>query len=112
MSAQTTTGVRGILGLQLSGTAVLADALSLWLAARAGWAHDYADLSGSFTANFLGKPDTSFTVLGPTPDRNAATVGVSANVLLKAAQAFFNYDANLSQSYATHSMTLGLRIRF
>lgn len=112
VSSQTTTGVRSILGLQLSGTAILADALSLWLAARAGWAHDYADLSGSLTANFLGKPDTSFTTLGPTPDRNAAMVGVSANFLMKAAQAFINYDANLSQSYTTHSMTLGLKVRF
>ena len=112
VSGQTTTGVRSILGLQFSGRAVLADALSLWLAARAGWAHDYADLSGSLTANFLGKPDTSFTTLGPTPDRNAAMVGVSANFLMRAAQAFVNYDANISQSYATHSMTLGLKVRF
>jgi uncharacterized protein with beta-barrel porin domain len=90
----------------------MADALRLWLSARTGWAHDYADLSGALTANFLGKPDTSFTVLGPTPDRNAATVGGSANLLMGLGQAFLNYDANLAQSYSTHSVMLGLKIVF
>jgi outer membrane autotransporter protein len=112
VSSQATTGVRSIVGLQLSGTTVIDQALSLWLAARAGWAHDYADLSAVLTANFLGKPDTSFTVVGPTPDRNAAALGVSASLLMQAAQAFVTYDANLSQSYSTHSLTLGLKIRF
>jgi len=64
------------------------------------------------TANFLGKPDTSFTVVGPTPDRNAATVGVSANLPLSLGKAFVNYDANLSQSYSTHAASLGLKIAF
>ena len=67
--AQTTTGVRSIIGLQVSGTMVVAEATSLWLAARAGWAHDYADLSGIRLPRFLGKPDTSFTVVGPKPRR-------------------------------------------
>ncbi len=111
-AAQTTTGVRSILGLQLSGPLPLAEAHNLWLALRLGWAHDYADLSGTLTANFLGKPDTSFTVVGPTPDRNAATVGVSANLPLSLGKAFVNYDANLSQSYSTHAASLGLKIAF
>ena len=104
--------MRSVVGLQFSGTMAIDEALGLWLAARAGWAHDYADLSGSVTANFLGKPDTSFTVIGPMPDRNAATLGVSANLMMRAAQAFLTYDANLSQSYATHALTLGLKFRF
>jgi len=37
---------------------------------------------------------------------------VSANLQMRSAQAFINYDANLSQSYATHSMGLGLKIQF
>jgi outer membrane autotransporter protein len=110
--AQTTTGVRSILGLQLSGPLSIAESQNLWLALRLGWAHDYADLSGTLTANFLGKPDTSFTVVGPTPDRNAATVGVSANLPLSLGKAFVNYDANLSQSYSTHAASLGLKIAF
>lgn len=109
---QTTTGVRSIIGVQLAGTTAIGEALHLWVAARAGWAHDYADLSGTLTANFLGKPDTSFTVVGPTPDRNAARLGVSATLTMGAGQGFLNYDADLSQSYAAHAVTLGLKVAF
>jgi outer membrane autotransporter protein len=111
-AAQTTTGVRTILGLQLSSSVSAIERQDLWLAVRAGWAHDYADLSGSLTANFLGKPDTSFTVIGPTPDRNAATVGASVNLALGFGQAFINYDGNLAQSYSTHSGMVGFRVAF
>jgi outer membrane autotransporter protein len=111
-AAQNTTGVRSILGMQFSGSVAIAEAQDLWLVLRLGWAHDYADLSGKLTANFVGKPDTSFTVLGPTPDRNAATIGASVNLPLKLGQAFINYDGNLSQSYSAHSLMLGLKVVF
>jgi hypothetical protein len=52
------------LGLQLSGRVTAIEPRDLWPAMRAGWAHDYADLSGSLTASFLGKPDASFTPIG------------------------------------------------
>jgi hypothetical protein len=48
----------------------------------------------------------------PTPDRNAAAIGVSANMLLAFGKAFVNYDTNLSQSYSTHAVALGLKIAF
>ncbi len=111
-AAQTTTGVRSVLGMQLSGSVSVIEPQDLWLAVRAGWAHDYADLSGSLTANFLGKPDTSFTVIGPTPDRNAATIGASVNLALGFGQAFVSYDGNLAQSYSTHSGMVGFRVAF
>ena len=79
---------------------------------RVGWAHDYADLSGALTASFVGKPDTSFTVYGPTPDRNAANVGVNLALPFAIGQAFLNYDANLAQSYTSHAAMLGLKIAF
>jgi len=110
--AQTTTNVRTILGVQLSSSVSVIEPQDLWLAVRAGWAHDYADLSGSLTANFLGKPDTSFTVIGPTPDRNAATIGASLNLALGFGQAFVSYDGNLAQSYSTHSGMVGFRVAF
>lgn len=111
-AAQNTTGVRSILGVEFSGSVAVAESQNLLLALRVGWAHDYADLTGKLTANFVGKPDTSFTVLGPTPDRNAATIGASANLPLKFGQAFVNYDGNLSQSYSTHALMLGLKVVF
>jgi outer membrane autotransporter protein len=111
-AAQNTTGVRSIVGLELSGSVAVAEAQRLWLAVRVGWAHDYADLTGTLTANFVGKPDTAFTVFGPAPDRNAATVGASVNLPLKLGQVFATYDGNLAQSYSSHAAMMGLRINF
>jgi outer membrane autotransporter protein len=111
-AAQNTTAVRSILGVELSGTVALGESQTVWLALRAGWAHDYADLTGTLTANFVGKPDTSFTVYGPTPDRNAAIIGASVNMPLKLGQAFLNYEGNFSQSYSAHALMLGLKVLF
>jgi uncharacterized protein with beta-barrel porin domain len=111
-AAQNTTGVRSIIGLEFSGSVALTSAQSLSMALRLGWAHDYADLSGALNANFVGKPDTSFIVYGPTPDRNAATIGAGLTLPLPVGQAFLNYDGNLAQGYTYHAATLGLRIVF
>ncbi len=110
--AQATTGVRSILGAEIAGSVALTETQDLAVALRLGWAHDYADLSGALTASFAGKPDTSFTVNGPTPDRNAATVGISLNLPLPLGRAFLTYDANLAQSYTAHAAMLGLRVAF
>ncbi|WP_421999580.1 autotransporter outer membrane beta-barrel domain-containing protein [Reyranella sp.] len=111
-AAASTTGVRSIVGLELSGAVELGAAQDLSMALRLGWAHDYADLSGSLSARFVGKPDTGFTVYGPTPDRNAATVGVSLAMPFVLGQAFLNYDASLAQGYTAHAATMGLKIVF
>lgn len=111
-AAQNTTGVRSIIGMELSGSMALSSTQSLSMALRLGWAHDYADLSGALNANFVGKPDTSFVVYGPTPDRNAATIGAGLTLPLPLGQAFLNYDGNLAQGYTYHAATLGLRIVF
>ncbi|MGD9880328.1 MAG: autotransporter outer membrane beta-barrel domain-containing protein [Reyranella sp.] len=111
-AAQNTTGVRSIIGMELSGSLALMGAQPLSMALRLGWAHDYADLSGALNANFVGKPDTSFVVYGPTPDRNAATIGAGLTLPLPLGQAFLNYDGNLAQGYTYHAATLGLRIAF
>jgi outer membrane autotransporter protein len=111
-AAQNTTGVRSTIGMEFSGSVALSSSQSLSMALRLGWAHDYADLSGALNANFVGKPDTSFIVHGPAPDRNAATIGARLTLPLPLGQAFLNYDGNLAQGYTYHAATLGLRIVF
>jgi outer membrane autotransporter protein len=110
--AQTTTGVRSILGLELAGRVPLSERQALGIAVRLGWAHDYADLSGAMTASFLGKPDTKFTVVGPTPDRDAALLGVGLELPMRSGRAFVNYDAELAQRMTVHAGTIGLKLAF
>lgn len=111
-ASQNTTGVRSIIGMDVSGLVRVSESQDLSMTLRVGWVHDYADLSGALTASFVGKPDTSFTVYGPTPDRNAANVGVNLALPFAIGQAFLNYDANLAQSYTSHAAMLGLKIAF
>ena len=110
--AQTTTGVRGILGIELSGRVPLGERPPLGLALRLGWAHDYADLSGAMTASFLGKPDTKFTVIGPTPDRDALLVGLGLELPMRTGRAFASYEAELAQRTSVHAGTVGVKIAF
>ena len=110
--AQSTTGVRSTLGAEIAGSVALTESQDLAMALRLGWVHDYADLSGAVTASFVGKPDTSFTVTGPMPDRNAATVGIGLNLPLPLGRAFLTYDANLAQNYTAHAAMFGLRVAF
>jgi uncharacterized protein with beta-barrel porin domain len=84
----------------------------LALTLRLGWAHDYADLSGAMTATFLGKPDTTFTVFGPTPDRDSALVGLGLELPLRMGRAFLAYEGELAQRASVHAGTIGLRIAF
>jgi outer membrane autotransporter protein len=110
--AQTTTGVRGILGIELAGRVSLTERQPLGLALRLGWAHDYADLSGALTASFLGKPDTKFTVVGPMPDRDALLVGLGLELPMRTGRAFASYEAELAQRSAVHAATVGVKIAF
>ena len=110
--ARNTTGVRSILGVEVGGSVAVAERQDLFMALRLGWAHDYADVTGALTASFVGKPDTSFTVYGPQPDRNAAMVGLSLGLPLALGQAFLSYDANFAPSYTAQAAMLGLRILF
>jgi outer membrane autotransporter protein len=111
-NAQMTTGVRSILGLELAGRVPLSERQALGIAVRLGWAHDYADLSGAMTASFLGKPDTKFTVVGPTPDRDAALVGIGLELPMRSGRAFVNYDAELAQRMTVHAGTIGFKLVF
>ncbi len=110
--AQTTTGVRSIVGVEMSGSVPLAERQPLRVALRLGWAHDYADLTGALTANFLGKPDTTFTVIGPMPDRDAALVGLGLELPVRSGRAFVAYEGELSQRAAVHASTIGVRFAF
>lgn len=110
--AQTTTGVRSILGLELSGRLPVSGRQVLGVALRLGWAHDYADLSGAMTASFIGKPDTSFTVIGPTPDRDGLLIGVGLELPMKTGRAFAAYDGELAQRTTVHAGTVGLKLAF
>ena len=110
-------GITRALALSTIGTELTYDlslgfAVPLALSARAGWAHDYADVNRSIAANFEGTPDANFTVNGVRWPRNAAEVGVCLSLPLQPANIFVRYDGMLASGASIHSATAGLVIPF
>jgi uncharacterized protein with beta-barrel porin domain len=101
-----------VLGGEVAYDLPLGLAAPLVLAARAGWAHDYADVNRRVTANFQGAPDASFSVNGARWPRDAAEVGVRFSLPLQPLRLFVRYDGALASNASIHSATAGLVIAF
>lgn len=103
---------RSILGGELSYDLPVGLVAPLELAARAGWAHDYADTGRSATARFVGAPDAGFTVVGARAPRDSAAIGVSIKLVAAPVDLFVRYDASVAAGATIHSATASLRYAF
>jgi hypothetical protein len=101
-----------VLGGELAYDLPLGLAAPLGFSARAGWAHDYADVNRGVTANFQGAANASFTVNGARWPRDAAAVGVRFSLPLQPVNLFVRYDGALASGASIHSATAGLVITF
>ena len=87
-------------------------AVPLGISARAGWAHDFADVSRAIAANLQGTPDGGFTVSGARWPRDAAAAGVRFGLKSRQTDLFIRYDGLLAEGASINSATAGLRIAF
>ncbi len=101
-----------ILGAELGYDLPVGLAVPLGFSARAGWAHDFADVNRSITATLQGTPDASFTVNGAPWPRDAAAVGARISLPLQPVNLFIRYDGTLASNASIHSATAGLVINF
>ncbi len=108
----TAASAQGVLGGEVSYDLPLGLAAPLGISARAGWAHDYADVNRAITANFQGTPDASFTVNGARWPRDAAAVGARVSLPTQPADLFVRYDGTLAGGVSVNSATAGLRLAF
>ncbi|WP_026606563.1 autotransporter outer membrane beta-barrel domain-containing protein [Methylocapsa acidiphila] len=100
------------LGVELAYDLSLGLAAPLDFSARAGWAHDFADVNRSVTASLEGTPDASFSVNGARWPRNAAAIGARFSLPTPAANLFVRYDGALASNASIHSATVGALITF
>ncbi|MBV8187358.1 MAG: autotransporter domain-containing protein, partial [Alphaproteobacteria bacterium] len=111
VAAQTTNSLRSVLGVQ-GGTALdvgWKDKLALEL--RAGWSHEYADVSRPVSATLAGAPALPFTTYGVSPVRDGGLVGLSANTAVaEAASVFVRYEGTFNGSDSNQALTVGLRM--
>jgi outer membrane autotransporter protein len=110
VAQQTTNSQRTTIGADLGSSIGLGNEKKLDLAVRLGWQHEFADTGRPITAAFAGAPDNSFTVLGATPIRDAAVVGLQASTTIAAAtQVYLRYDGGVGGGTDNHAINLGVR---
>lgn len=102
----------GALGVELGHELPVGLPAPLAMTVRAGWAHDFVDVSRSVVAGFQGLPDSIFTVDGARWPRNAVSFGARLVLTTEIANVFFRYDGEAAGRAALHSATVGLRIAF
>ncbi|WIM09204.1 autotransporter outer membrane beta-barrel domain-containing protein [Enhydrobacter sp.] len=111
VAPQTTTSVRGTLGVDLAGAIEVGARAPLALRLRLGWMHEYADTGRPVTAAFAGAPTGAFTVLGAAPPRDSALVGLSASLAVsQSISLYLGYDGELGGGADNHALTAGLSI--
>ncbi len=108
----TDASAQSVLGGEVAYDLPVGFAAPLNISARAGWAHDFADVSRGITANLQGTPDGGFTVSGARWPRDAAAAGARLSITSEQTNLFIRYDGLLAEGASISSATAGLRIAF
>jgi len=111
VAGQRTSSLRSVLGTEFTTAYNLGWKWPLGLQARAGYAHDYANMTRPVTAAFAAVPWSRFTVQGAAPPRDSAMVGLRLwAVLDERYWPFLRYDGDIARGANSHTLNAGLRI--
>jgi outer membrane autotransporter protein len=110
VARQTTDSLRTVLGAQLGAGIDAGWYGKLNVLFRAGWSHEYADLTRPVTASFAGAPALAFTTAGASAPRDGVVLGLGLNTALnEQTNLYFRYDGNLAGGNTNHTLSAGLR---
>ncbi|MBP0618055.1 autotransporter domain-containing protein [Jiella mangrovi] len=99
-----------VVGASLSHRFDLAGNMSLTPSASLGWSHEFADTNGKVDAAFAGASAASFSASGPSLGRDAALVGVSAQLDTgTSATVYAAYQGAFSKHESAHNFSAGLK---
>jgi len=113
VQGQTTASARSVLGADLRHALPVGLPAPLLLTLRAGWGHEFADVSRRITASFDGLPGAAFTVNGVRAPRDTAVIGIGASLTVQqSVDLFLRYDGMLASGASTQDGTAGLRVTF
>ncbi len=108
-----TQSATGLLGAELSQELPIGLQAPLLVKLRAGWSHDFADLSRSFTAGFQGLPGATFAIAGVEAPQDAAVINALASLTLgRSLDLFLRYDGSFASDASTQGGSAGLRFVF
>ena len=111
VAQQNTTSVRSVLGADLAAAIPIAQARTLALTSRLGWAHEYASTTRPVTASFAGAASVPFTVYGAQPQRDAVVIGLGLTTqIADGASIYAHYDGEITGRDDAHIFSAGLRM--
>ena len=62
-------------------------------------------------ASFAGAPGAAFTVLGATPQRDAAVIGLASSTAIAASTSLYlRYDGEIGTGTGNHALSVGVRM--
>lgn len=110
VAQQTTNSLRTVLGAQLGAAIDAGWQSKLNVLFRAGWSHEYADLSRPVTASFAGAPALSFTTQGAIAPRDGVVLGLGLDTsIAERTSIYFRYDGDLAGGNTNHILSGGVR---
>lgn len=110
VAQQTTNSLRTVLGAQLGAAMDTGWQGKVNLLFRAGWSHDYADLTRPVTAAFAGAPAFAFTTQGAVAPRDGVVLDLGADTSVgENTSVYFRYDGNLAGGNTSHALSAGIR---
>lgn len=113
VAGQRTSSLRSVLGAEFTTAWQVGWREPLGLQLRAGQAHDYANMTRPVKAAFAAAPGASFTIFGPAPPRDSATVGLRLWTMLDAGyMPFLRYDGDIARGADSHAINAGVRMNW
>jgi autotransporter-associated beta strand protein len=110
VAQQTTNSLRTVLGAQLGAAIATGWHRPLNVMFKAGWSHEYADLTRPVTASFAGAPALNFTTQGATAPRDGVVLGFGLNTsVTEQTSLYLRYDGDLAGGNTNHALSAGVR---
>lgn len=104
------TSLRSLVGVRAETVLELGGGCRLIPAARLVWSHEFADVSTTTAAAFLGAPEATARARSAKKGRDGALIGLGPVLNTPyGVSAYVKYDANLRSNAAAHAVTGGVR---
>jgi outer membrane autotransporter protein len=112
VGSQSADSLRSRLGFKINYHKQVAKRMMFATELRAQWQHEFLDDSRGISASFIGDGLAPFSVSTTSPERDAALVGLGANLSVRDRYTlFFDYDVQAGQSdYIEQSVKGGLKV--
>jgi len=112
VGSQSMDSLRSRLGVRIDYHRLLAHKMAFATGLHAEWQHEFLDDSEGISASFIGDGLAPFSVQTTDPQRDAALVGLGADLTMRDRYTlFFDYDVQAGQdSYLEQSVKGGMKI--